>query len=99
MHASETPFRRGNIEVELVEGFHERQVRQLQTRPQVARAARIHFAAQKLVQNLGIARLLLGGLFQEVLQASLDRFQSEAAQRGLQSFDGSHRAPPIATLS
>jgi hypothetical protein len=38
--------RRLKTEVELVEGFHERQVRQLQPRPQVAHAPRIHFAAQ-----------------------------------------------------
>jgi hypothetical protein len=51
-------------EVELIEGFYERQMRQLQTRPQVTRAAGIHFAAQQPIQELGIAARVLGGLFQ-----------------------------------
>jgi hypothetical protein len=67
--------RRLEAAIELAERFHEWQVRQLQARTQVLRAPRVHLAAQQLIEKLGVARLLLGCLLQQAVDASLRSFQ------------------------
>jgi hypothetical protein len=49
-------------EIKLLEGFQKRQMRELQTRPQITRPARFDFASEQLIQEIGITRSGLGGL-------------------------------------
>src|SRR5579862_152151 len=72
---------------------------ELQARPQVTAPSRIYFAGEHLIEKVSIARFLLGGLFEQPFQASLDRFQSQAGQCVLQPLDWRHCAPPMARLS
>src|SRR5579872_2041459 len=51
-------------EIKLLEGFQKRQMRELQTCPQIPCSARFDFASEQLIQEIGIARFGLRGLFQ-----------------------------------
>lgn len=58
-------------------------MRQLQARLQIALAARLRLCTESVLQELRIARLGFGRVFQKALQARLQRGQTQRAQRGL----------------
>src|SRR5882762_5716029 len=60
-------------EIELFEGFHKGEMRQLQSRPQIPSPSCFHLAAQQLIEKVRIARLFLRRLFQQVLEPGFHR--------------------------
>jgi hypothetical protein len=64
-------------EVELIEGLQERQVRQLQAGAQISAATGIHFAAEQLIEEIGMARFLCCGLLEQTFQTRLPDFQAQ----------------------
>src|SRR6267378_29191 len=72
-------------EIELFEGFHKGEMRQLQSRPQIPSPSCFHLAAQQLIEKVRVARLFLRRLFEQVpgkrcLAMDLDRDARDCAQ-------------------
>jgi hypothetical protein len=66
-------------EVELIEGLHERQMRQLQAGAQIPASACVDFAAKQLIEEIGIARFLFCRLLKQTFQTRLHGFQAQRA--------------------
>src|SRR5438132_12690860 len=57
-------------EIELLEGFYEREICQLQPRPHLSSPPCFHLAAQHLIDKVRVARISLRHFSQSVLQRS-----------------------------
>src|SRR5437660_10544900 len=81
-------------EIELLEGFYEREMGQLQPRPQIRSPSCFHLAAQQLIEKVCVTRLFLRRLFQQVLQPCFPRLQSQRLQCRLHPSDRVVLLPP-----
>ena len=82
------------VEVELVEGLHIGQMRQLQSGPEIALAPGVSFGVHHFEQVVGIGWLFLRRRLQQAFETCIDGGQAERCQRGAQLLDRSHSAPP-----
>jgi hypothetical protein len=86
-------------EIELLECFQVRQVRQLQSGLEVTLSARVGFGVHHFGEEIGIGRFLLGGGFQQRFEPGVDGGQAQCGECRSQLFNRSHRTPPQARLS
>jgi hypothetical protein len=91
--------RRLEAEIELFESLDVGQVRQLQSRLEIALASRFDLRGQHVQQEVAITRLVLRGLLEQAFQPPLHGSQRQHAERFPEPFDNRHRPPPAATLS
>jgi hypothetical protein len=74
-------------------------MRQLQPGLEITLPPRIGFGVHHFEQEVGIGGFLLRRALQQAFEPAIDGRQAESGECGTQLFNGSHSAPPQATLS